>query len=305
MYGAGKIQIDTGHFFLLELINSVMWAPDNCHMIVLLFTASLPPNMGDSILDSLSLPPSGRVPSNQPTGAKMSGADPSGDTQTREETTFIAIISNADVPAMITAGKRTRRCDNVINDNLKYTEVEERQNSRGDGKEAKEARNTSKRSSRMKRKQPDKSDSDEELEVYDEVRSGGERTSKSLKNAASGQRQGRCEQRANDAVRNEELRRAVLEARLTQLGIRSLRLPEDPSLFSVFASCLCSQPRVVLDKLSEASAGASRSSGRGKPSYTARQDGNRKSPFKSSTSKDTSGQSQKPDLELPGLDNKE
>ena len=234
----------------------------------------------------------------------MSGAVPSGDTTTREETPF-AIMSRPDVPAMIAAGKRTETCDNAIHDNLENSEVEERQKSRGDGKDAKEARNTSKRSSRMKRKHPDKSDSEEELEVHDEVRSGGERTSKRLKNAAGGLRQGGCEQRAKDTVRNEELRREVLEARLTQLGFRSLRLPEDPSLVSVFASCLCSRPRVVLDKLSEASAGASRSGGRGKPSYTARQDGNRKSQFKSSTSKDTRGQSQKPELELPGLDNKE
>nr|XP_020495974.1 uncharacterized protein LOC109988732 [Labrus bergylta] len=69
--------------------------------------ASLPPNMGDSILDSLSLPLSGRVPSKQITGAKSAP----GGTQTHHKTPFttpvFGFMSTKDVPVMMSANKRT------------------------------------------------------------------------------------------------------------------------------------------------------------------------------------------------------
>ncbi|CAL8325644.1 unnamed protein product [Lota lota] len=79
--------------------------------------ASLPPKMGDSILTSLSLLPPGKPPSNQPSAADHSaslrrGAGRRTDA-TENKTPFIApvigLISNADVPAMIAAGKKKKK----------------------------------------------------------------------------------------------------------------------------------------------------------------------------------------------------
>lgn len=161
--------------------------------------------MGDSILASLSLPPSGRVASNQPTGAKKSAVDTSDGTRTREKTPFITpvigLISNEDVPVMTSANKRTLNGGHVMNKpldpNEKFTVVKQRQNRNDDG--AKEgAEKAPRRSSGVKRKQPD----DEEEEG---VEDGG---------------------------------KTVVETSRTELSVKLLRLPEDPSLRSIFVSCL-------------------------------------------------------------------
>ncbi|XP_070786101.1 TERF1-interacting nuclear factor 2 [Enoplosus armatus] len=262
--------------------------------------ASLPPNMGDSILDSLSLPPSGRVPSIPSNGA-----------QTRDKTPFITpvigLISNEDVPIMGSANKRTLRCSDATNEhldpkeNLKFTVVKQRQNPKDDGVkeggEQVEERNSSKRSSGMKRKQPDKreSESDEEEEVVGMTSS--RKKGISLRNGASRLGQGRSDQRTNESeedgaktVRHEECNRAVLETCMTQLGVKTLHLPEDPSLRSVYVSCLSSQPRVVIEKLSLTSASANRT---GKSSYKQKpQNQRRKSPVKAPS-------------HFPGVDDKE
>lgn len=297
-----------------------MQGPDNFHCCHWLFTASLPPNMGDSILASLSLPPSGRVPSKQSAGAKRSAADPSHDTQTRDETPFITpvigTISNEDVPFMISTNKRTLRDDDATKENLKFTVVKERENSEDDGvkeggEQMEEERNAPRRRSGMKRKQHDKRESDEDAEVFSTIRSGGKRTSKSLRDA-SRLRQGIGDQRTNESeedgakmVRNKECNGAVLETCMNQLGVESLCLPEDPSLCSIFVSCLCRQPRVLLNRLSLTSASANRGGRGGKSSHTKRQDRRRKSPVKAPTHKSASNQRQKPDADFPGLDDKE
>lgn len=268
--------------------------------------------MGDSILASLSLPPSGRVPSKQPTEGKKSAADPSDDTQTRDQTPFITpvigIISNEDVPAMISAHKRALGGDGVTAENLKSTVFKERQNSKDDegkeGRKGEEERNASKRSSGMKRNRPDKSESDEEVEVFSMVRSR-EEISKGLRDAASRQSSNEYEEDGAQMVRNEECNRAVMETCMTQLGVKSLRLPEDPSLCSIFVSCVCRQPRVVLDKLSGTSASANRSGKGEKSSDTKLQNQRRKSPVNAPTLKSASNQHQKPYSDFPGLDNKE
>ncbi|KAM6960388.1 uncharacterized protein LKV04_021955 [Tautogolabrus adspersus] len=133
--------------------------------------ASLPPNMGDSILDSLSLPPSGRVPSKQVTGAKSA---PNG-VQTQHKTPFITpvfgLMSNEDVPVMISANKRTLRgdepaCSKDATDKLsKFTVVKQKKTAKEGGEQEEEGeRNASKRSVGMKRKQPDGKEGEPEEE---------------------------------------------------------------------------------------------------------------------------------------------
>ncbi|XP_075948727.1 TERF1-interacting nuclear factor 2 isoform X2 [Anarhichas minor] len=273
--------------------------------------ASLPPNMGDSILASLSLPPSGRIPSNPPTGAQTSGVDQSHGTQTRDKTAFITpvigLISNEDVPVMI----RTKKATNEHlhpKENLKYTAVKERHKPK-DGDEQVEGEWTaSKRSGGMKRKQPDEvqGESDEEEEVFGPSSSGKNRISRSLRNGASvlkrdGGNQKTNESEGDGAVGNEECNGAALETCMTQLGVKTLHLPEDPFLCSIFVSCLRSQPRVVIEKMTPASANGA--DGGVTSSGTKRETPRRKSSVKAEAQ--IHSQPLKPDSDDPGLDDKE
>lgn len=268
-----------------------------CFVFLLLFTASLPPNMGDSILDSLSLPLSGRVTSNQPSGADPSAVDQSGSTQTRGKTAVIkpviGIISNKDVPVMISSRKRTQRGEESAGqqhatnkksgseENSDFTVVKERQKANDDDEEeAGEERNASKG---VKRKQG-QSQSEEEEEEDGETRS--------KKKKKSG-----IQQRGGDQSK-EESTRAGLAACMSQLGLETHNLPEDPSICSVFVSCLTRQPRVVVKKLSEPPADA-------KTTCKEPQTQRRKSPVKTPTRKSSSVQLRKPDSDTSGLDDKE
>ncbi|XP_070710562.1 TERF1-interacting nuclear factor 2 isoform X2 [Pempheris klunzingeri] len=224
---------------------------------------SLPSNIGDSILASLSLPPSGRVPSNQPAEATNSPVDQTGGTETGHKASFITpvigLISNEDVPVMISANKRTLRSAEAASskdetkESLKFTAVKQTQNPNNDG--VKEKRNAPKRNSGTKRKQPEarEDEFDKEEEEPGMTRSGKKW---SLRNGTSrlGQRKG--DQRTNEG--EEDGVKAVSETRMAQLGVKTLHLPKDPSLCSIFVSCLSSQPRVVINKLSVTSASANR-----------------------------------------------
>ncbi|XP_054457031.1 TERF1-interacting nuclear factor 2 [Anoplopoma fimbria] len=271
--------------------------------------ASLPPNMGDSILASLSLPPSGRVPSNQPTAAKKSGAEQSDGTQTRDKTAFITpvigLISNEDVPVMI----RTKDATNEHlhrKEKLMFTAVKERPKDGGEQVEGE--RYAPKRISGMKRKQPDEGEGEtdeeeEEEEVFGTIRSGKETISRSLRNGASMLMKDRGDQRTNESegeggVRKEECNRAALETCMTQLGVKTLHLPEDPSLCSIFVSCLSSQPRVIIEKMS-----VNRTDGGAKSLHVKQQTKRRKAVVKAATQ--ICSQPQKPDSDVPGLDDKE
>ncbi|XP_069575089.1 TERF1-interacting nuclear factor 2 isoform X1 [Brachyistius frenatus] len=247
--------------------------------------ASLPPNMGDSILASLSLPPSGKVSTNQLTGARSSSVAQSDGSQ-RVKAPFIApvigLVSNEDVPVMIAARRRTlQRQDSADakdttsekvdpNESLKFTLLKPRHKAEDDGgneggEPAERERST------MKRKQPDEGESEEEEEdVFCRIRSGKRRISRHSP--------GKGERRTDES---EE----VLETYLTQLGVRTF--PQDPSLRSIFASCVSSRPRVVLQKLPAASVGAGGSDRRG--TSTHRRTQSRRTPAS----------------ELPGLDDKE
>ncbi|XP_047242715.1 TERF1-interacting nuclear factor 2 isoform X2 [Girardinichthys multiradiatus] len=61
--------------------------------------ASLPPNMGDSILASLSLPPSGKVPSNQPAGVSWSAAERTNCSKPGDETGLYYPLGAALLPS--------------------------------------------------------------------------------------------------------------------------------------------------------------------------------------------------------------
>ncbi|XP_034712467.1 uncharacterized protein tinf2 [Etheostoma cragini] len=282
--------------------------------------ASLPPNMGDSILASLSLPPSGRIPSNPPTGSKTSGVDQAAGTQTRDNAPFITpvigLISNEDVPFMIRTlkGGEAASSKDATNEHLhpteslKFTVGKRRQKVKNDG--AEEERSFSERSSGMKRKQPDhgEKESDEDGEVLGTTRTGKKRINSSLRNGASMLRQDRGDQRTNEseedeALRNEEHNRAALETCMTRLGIKTLHLSDDPSLCPLLVSCLSNQPRVIIEKLSLTPARAHMTDGGGKSLYKKRQNQRKKALGKAPTHK--GNQPQNPGLDVPGLDNKE
>ncbi|XP_061565466.1 TERF1-interacting nuclear factor 2 [Cololabis saira] len=242
--------------------------------------ASLPPNMGDSILASLSLPPSGRIPSNQQTGANKFSAEQLNGQKVGDAAPFIkpviGLISNEDVPVMMSSSKKAAsssdRTDEQLNpkENLQFTSLKRKQKNKDDGvKEGQDQPKKKKKkmflngNGRMKRKQMDKiksfSDEDEE-EVLAVSTVEPKRTSIQAK---GDQRMTELEEDAEDEG-NKGCDRELLSTCMSKHGIKTLHLPEDASLRSIFASCLTNQPRVVIEKLSAASASTSRSGKGGK-----------------------------------------
>lgn len=250
--------------------------------------ASLPPNMGDSILTSLSLPLSGVVASNQQTGARQSPVDQSDDSQTKDKTSFIApvigLISNEDVPVMISATKKKLQSgepasskDSTNQQTLKFTLVKEKEKAEDNG--VKEGQELLEEKNLKKRKEPDNGESESEEETDEE---------EVLSMAKSGKKRIRRDRRGE-----------VMAADETQLDVKTLNLPEDPSLRSVFVSCLTKQPSVVMEKLSAAPA-----SRREKISHEEQQSQIQKSPVIAPTQKRTSIR-QSLVSKFPALDNKE
>lgn len=247
--------------------------------------------MGDSILTSLSLPPSGRLPSNQSAGGQKYSTDPSCDIQDRSP--FVApvfgTILNEDVLVMSSKNKGTAGVVDVAEANSQFTA----ENFEG---------STLKTLRGIKRRQPDMSDSNEDEEVLGIIVSEQKGISKSVKDAGHRFRQGKGDQRSYESEeditrRKGECTRADMETSITQPGDKSLFLPENPSLRSIFLSCLRNQPKVVLDRLSG-------TPGRGQHSYT-NQDEKRKSSVKTSTRNSTSSQHPKPGVDFSSSDNKE
>uniref|UniRef100_A0A3Q0RBT5 TERF1 (TRF1)-interacting nuclear factor 2 n=1 Tax=Amphilophus citrinellus TaxID=61819 RepID=A0A3Q0RBT5_AMPCI len=231
--------------------------------------ASLPQNMGDSILASLSLPPSGRVPSDQLTAARKSSVDESNGSEPANQTSFITpvigLISSDDVPVMNSGHKRTQRSDGLASDatdehlNSKFTSVK------------------TSRSSGVKRKQSDRGESDlEEEEVLGLMRPVEDRLSRQTQSKSD---QRTTEDRA-ETIKKEGCSREVLAARMRELGLKSLHLPADQHLCSVFASCLSMQPRVIIEKMSDTSLRSNESSTGGKSPYKPQNKQRRKSPAK-------------------------
>lgn len=183
---------------------------------------------------------------------------------------------------------------------LKFTSVKQKQKSNDEGgkdgeeQEEEEERNTLKRSNGVKRKQLDEREGESEEEL------------RSLRNKASVLRQRRRAQRVIESEEDgaetredEERNRAVLSTRMTQLGVRTLHLPDDPSLCSVFVSCLNSQPRVIIEKLPVTSSAST--DGTDRAGKYVQQQRQRKKSVKA-----TSNEPQKLDLtDFPDLDDKE
>ena len=253
--------------------------------MLLMFTASLPPNMGDSILTSLSMPPSGRAAPDQSTGASRFTAEQFNGSQLRATTQFIkpviGLISNEDVPVMMSSSKKASSSKdaksenlNPPNENLKFTSVKQKQNTKEngvkDGEEQPKKKRTLNRSSGTKRKRAEEtdgfSDGDDEQEVLAVGRTEAKRT-KMYGHSKDDQRINEHEEDGVKTVRNEGCDSRLLTTCMSELGVKALHLPEDPSMCSIFASCLTNQPRVVIEKLSFASASTSRSGREGKSLY--------------------------------------
>lgn len=250
--------------------------------------ASLPPNMGDSILTSLSLPPSGKVPSSPPTGATNSFYQ-SYNTQTRDKTPFIkpviGLISNEDVPFMIRTRRGEEQAKDATNEHWNpkenFTAIKPKLKDDGTIESEEQVEEERKESNGMKRKQPDMMESDSDDEEEEEI----------LGMTISGKK--RISNKTSESVDD----RAALKTCMMQLGAK--KLPEDPSLCSLFVSCLRSQPKVILHKLSVTPASPNRT----KSSPVKQQNQRRTSPVKTPTRK--LNQTQKPGSERPGLGDKE
>ncbi|KAI4808828.1 hypothetical protein KUCAC02_000871 [Chaenocephalus aceratus] len=139
-----------------------------------------------------------------------------------------------------------------------------------------------KESNGLKHKQPDMMESDSEEEEEEE---------EILGMTISGKK--RISNKTSERVDD----RAALKTCMMQLGVK--KLPEDPSLCSLFGSCLRNQPKVILHKLSVTPASPNRT----KSSPVKQQNQRRTSPVKTPTRK--LNQTQKPGSERPGLGDKE
>lgn len=279
--------------------------------------------MGDSILDSLSLPPSGIGPPDQSTEIKASAVDQSDDAQRRDTTSFISpvmpLISNEDVPVMNCASRRTvcskddapNECHEP-NESSKFTVVKQKQKCNDgereeDEEQLQEEHPQEGRSIRKKRKQPDQGQSEsdeEELEALSMARPRKKRMNR-LAQGRGDPRTNKNKEEGAKTVRNKEWNRAELATCMSELGVKTLHLPDDPSLCSIYMSCLSNQPTVTIKKLSVETVSAHHTGRRGKSSHEPQQSERRTSPIKPAAQKSTNSQSRKRHSDLPGLDDKE
>uniref|UniRef100_A0A8C6L0G6 TERF1 interacting nuclear factor 2 n=1 Tax=Nothobranchius furzeri TaxID=105023 RepID=A0A8C6L0G6_NOTFU len=194
--------------------------------------ASLPPNMGDSILASLSLPLSGKVELDPATGSDAG--------QTAScITPAIGLLSGENVPVVVLAREKMLQRDEATNSKEDGGEEE--------GEGPKEGGFVD-QSSGLKRKGADKTEAEEAEDFL----------TSPLRKRTNGKKQPRItksdESEAGGPERGEQ---ELLHAYLSEHGLETLRLPEDPSLCSVFTSCLSRKPKVVIKKLTFAPAGCS------------------------------------------------
>ncbi|KAK7910348.1 hypothetical protein WMY93_015032 [Mugilogobius chulae] len=188
--------------------------------------ASLPPDMGDCILTSLSLPPSGKLPTNEPTDQSPSTS------HYFNKTPFIkpvfGLLSNENVPCMISASKRSRSSATTGGNNESSSsgpsEVEE--------VSASQVENVG--TARLKRKHivVDEDSSDDE----DVIRCVKRRTTRNSQQSKS----------AETSFDNRE----ILKACLHSVGLKTHRIPDNDFVCSVWFSCLNRQPKVKVKRLS-------------------------------------------------------
>lgn len=251
--------------------------------------------MGDSILAALSLPPSGRVASNYQTGDSQSCDEWWNGSQPGEMSPFITpvigLISNENVPVMISARKRTQQADEATNvkldtrKNPKFTLIKQMEKAKDDGlkeiqEQVEDEGSLLTRSSRIKRKQAESESEEEEAFVSTSRK-------KRLKEHGWGP----------NMSEEDEAERAGADGS-NQVLLSKLHLPEDPFLRSVFVSCMSRQPRVVVERLSLVSSGSSSSSGGGRSFYKKHDSHRRKLLERKQTSL-------RQPSDCPGLDNKE
>lgn len=248
--------------------------------------------MGDSILTSLSLPPSGRLPSNQPEKGPKCSTDPSHDTQDRSP--FIAPVFGTiskDVPALSSKAKGTAAADPLI------TAVEHKSNTCNESVE----RRASQTPGGIKRRQPDNSDSEREEEVFDIVGDEKKETAMNLEEAARRLAQDSRVHISDEtkevgavAKSNDERPRADTKVVPDHLGVH---LPQNPAARSTFLYCLHHKPKVVLRRMSVTS--------RGGNSSDADREERRASPVKTSVRSKASSQHPKSDVDFSSSRNKE
>lgn len=255
--------------------------------------ASLPPSMGDCILTSLSLPPSGRLPSNKPEEGPKYATDLSHDMQDRSP--FIApvfgTIANKDVPVLSSKSKGPAEAEPLL------TAVEHKSNKSEESIE----RRASKTPGGIKRRQPDISDSEQDEEVFDIVGDEKKEMSRNLEEAARRLTQDSRDHRSDEtkedgAVAESSEERPRADTKMVP-DHRGVHLPQSPASRSTFLSCLHSKPRVVLRRLSVTS--------RGGNSSNADQEERRASPFKTSAPSRASSQHPKSDVDFSSSRNKE
>lgn len=247
--------------------------------------------MGDSILASLSLPPSGRVASYQTAQTFI--------------TPVIGLIANEDVPVMLSASQRTLQGDKAggskdaareHKDNFKFTLNTQRRTSKVEQGQEEEDRHALIQCDGGKRKQPDERESDSEEAKEEEL--PGVKQSGKRKHFRGYQRKRGSEADGAHTARNDGCDREGLAAHMTKLGVN---LPDDPFLRSIFSSCVSSQPEVIIEKLSETSPSTKRADTGGESSdHVERQ--RRKSPSRKATFKRTSNRQT---ADFPGLGDKE
>nr|XP_029522516.1 uncharacterized protein LOC115133437 isoform X2 [Oncorhynchus nerka] len=191
--------------------------------------ASLPPCMGDSILSSLSLPPSGRAQQSEQSGSKpafVSTPNPQSltpltnhrQTQNRSSpiTPVIGGICNEDLPVMASANNRPRTCKEDVTFQSDSREVEKKAESTAKSKYT-------------------EVESEEDEEVIVVRRGRRKKRTREEKDLTSD----------TDEETERDLRRDCLD----QLAIAGLKVPEDKHLCSSITSCRLNQPRVLIPRL--------------------------------------------------------
>ncbi|XP_034019974.1 uncharacterized protein tinf2 isoform X2 [Thalassophryne amazonica] len=278
--------------------------------------ASLPPNLGESILSSLSLPLSGRVASDKPSG---SGGQPDASGHMRDTsshkapfiTPVFGLMSNEDVPVMNLVNKNAlmggdaaslKNETNVpLKNNLKFPAVKRRRSADevkvAEPGQLEETLSVLGCGGTMKRTQPcTENESEEGGEGV--ATSARRRISRSLISESCTLSQSQNVTKSKVQTVDEEV--DALTSHLNRLGVKTLRLPEDPSLHSVFQCCLLNQPRVVVDRLQMTSTSSDGTSVRGTSSHVCSQNQRRASPVRARTN----GKPEKLRLDF-GLNDKE
>ncbi|KAL0970180.1 hypothetical protein UPYG_G00238420 [Umbra pygmaea] len=221
--------------------------------------ASLPPCMGDSILSSLSLPPSGRVAPRDHSGSKpvsVSTSSPhcskalsdQGQAKNRSFviTPVIGGICSKELPVMASANNRAKTSQGAQDfrkepesmEKSKYTGVQSREEDSEDedvivtGRGRKRRRMRSEEDRRRKR-----------------VLRSGWRGEVESEEESEKESEEEIEEEETMSRNNEEDERELLKNCLAQLGFPGLKVSENRRLCSYITSCLLNQPCVVVSRL--------------------------------------------------------